>query len=304
MRPISYFLTHPSQIVLSLLNHFGTWLPDEPFLKYKFRLEMGKPLNLEKPETFQEKLQWLKLHDHRQEYSTLVDKYEVKTVISSLIGEEYVIPTLGVWDRFEDIDFDSLPDRFVLKTTHGGGNTGVVICKDKSSFDREDARRKIAKSMKSDIYKTMREWPYKNVRHRIIAEEYIEQTDGALNDFKFFCFDGRVDCVMDCIDRNTGQTKFYFFDRDWNLLRLNKRGVEAAPDFTLPKPEGIDKMFDLAAKLSVGRPFTRVDLYNVDGRIYFGEMTFFPDGGFDKNILVSTDERWGKMLNIPLDTEN
>ncbi len=281
-------------------------VPDETYLRLQFRVKMGYPLDLLHPGTFNEKLQWLKLHNRRPEYTRMVDKIEVKEYVASVIGRDYVIPTLGVWDRPEEIDFDALPDRFVLKTSHGGGAKGVVICMDKRTFDRRQAVKSLKRAMKRDIYLLFREWPYKNVPRRVLAEAYIapgagagERPDaGGLVDYKFFCFGGKADCVMLCLERGTKQTKFYFFDRDWNLLRYNRRGIDAPEGFTLPKPPMMERMFDMADRLSQGLPFARIDLYNVDGRIYFGEITFYPSSGFDSNLLPATDACFGRMIHL------
>lgn len=273
-------------------------MDDDEYLKKKFKAKIGKDLNLESPTTFNEKLQWLKLNDRNPKYTTMVDKYEVKQYVADKIGEQYIIPTYGVWDKFEDIDFDKLPEQFVLKCTHDSG--GLVICRDKSKFDIDAAKKKINKSLQNNYFYNGREWPYKNVPARIIVEKYMtdnEKSEG-FTDYKFFCFDGKVDCVMVCLDRYTGDTKFYFFDKDWKLKRLNKRGKAAPEGFTIPKPECMDQMFELAAKLSQGIPFVRVDLYQSCGKIYFGELTFFPDSGFDANILPEADAYFGSLIKI------
>ena len=271
-------------------------IPDSLFVRLKFRKAMGRWPDLKNPRTFNEKLNWLKLHDHNPLYTRMVDKYEAKKYVAGIIGEEYIIPTYGVWDKSEDIDFDSLPDKFVMKATHDSGR--VIICHDKSSLDREWSRVEMKKSLQRDFYAVTREWPYKNVPHRIIAEKFMQQSDGNLTDYKFFCFDGTVDCVMVCVERQSGNPKFYFFDRHWNFVRLNRRGMEVPEGFTLPKPQNIDKMFVMASDLSKGHPFLRVDLYNIDGAIYFSELTFFPDGGVDSNLLPETDAGWGGLLKL------
>ena len=271
-------------------------IPDSLFVRLKFRKAMGRWPDLKNPRTFNEKLNWLKLHDHNSLYTRMVDKYEAKKYVAGIIGEEYIIPTYGVWDKSEDIDFDSLPDKFVMKATHDSGR--VIICHDKSSLDREWSRVEMKKSLQRDFYAVTREWPYKNVPHRIIAEKFMQQSDGNLTDYKFFCFDGTVDCVMVCVERQSGNPKFYFFDRHWNFVRLNRRGMEVPEGFTLPKPQNIDKMFAMASDLSKGHPFLRVDLYNIDGAIYFSELTFFPDGGVDSNLLPETDAGWGGLLKL------
>ena len=290
--------TDRGEFMASIISNFFRWLPDATYLKLLYRFRMGHRLDLKNPQTFTEKLQWLKLYNRKPEYTTMVDKYAVKQYVANIIGEEYIIPTLGVWDKFDDIDFSSLPDQFVLKTTHGGGGGGVVICKDKVTFDKATAKRKLESSMKSDIYKSLREWPYKNVKKRIIAEKFMTDSKGELNDYKFTCTNGRVHNVMICCDRGIGETKFYFFDNEWNLLRLNKRGKEAPDNFSLPKPQNLDNMFNIAQTLSMNLPYSRIDLYNIDGEIYFGEITFYPASGFDSNLLEETDVLFGNYITL------
>jgi hypothetical protein len=272
-------------------------LPDSIYLTRKFLKLMKRPLDLKNPKTFNEKLQWLKINDRRPEYINMVDKYAAKEFAARIIGDEYIIPTLGVWNHFDDIDFSNLPNQFALKCTHDSGS--YFICKDKSSFDKNVAKIKIESGLKRNFYYYGREWPYKKIKPRIIAETYIEDSpETGLPDYKFFCFNGEVDSVMVCIDRHIKETKFYFFDKNWILLRYNVRGKNAPKDFSLPQPKNIHKMFELAAKLSKNIPFVRVDLYEAQNKIYFGEMTFYPDSGFDPNILEETDLLWGeKILN-------
>lgn len=275
-------------------------IPDKLFLKLKYRHNIGIKLNLNNPKTFNEKLQWLKLYDRKPEYTTMVDKYRVRDYIAEKIGKEYLIPLLGVWENPDEIDFDSLPNQFVLKCNHDSG--GLSICRDKKTFDVNIAKKKLKKSLKTNYYYSGREWPYKNVPRKIIAEKYMvdDLNSNEFTDYKFFCFNGYVDCVMVCLDRNSGDPKFYFFDKDWKLKRLNKRGKEAPKDFTIPKPECIDDMFDIASRLSEGFPFVRVDLYQSYGKIYFGEMTFYPDSGFDNNILKESDDYLGNLIDLSL----
>ena len=272
-------------------------MPDDKWLKKKYKCVFNKELNLDNPSTFNEKLQWLKLHDRKPIYSSMVDKYEAKNYVSNIIGEEYIIPTLGVWENVDDIDFSLLPERFVLKCTHNSG-VGLCICKDKNKLDVKKAKKGLNKGLKQNYYLSGREWPYKNVKPRIIAEKYLEDKTGSLIDYKFFCFDGYVDNVMVCLERESGNPKFYFFDQEWNLLRINIRGKEAPEGFTIPKPKCMDKMFDIASKLSKGLKFNRVDLYECDEKIYFGELTFFPDSGFDKNLLQETDKYLGSLIKL------
>lgn len=275
------------------------WLPDKLFLSWMFRIKMGYKLNWKNPRTLNEKLQWLKFYNKNPQYTEMVDKYGVREYVKSTIGEEYLIPLLGVWDKFDDIDFDKLPKEFVLKCTHDSG--GLVICRNKDELDKDAAREKIGKSLARNYYYRWREWPYRNIRPRIIAEQFMEDDLlGGLPDYKFFCFDGRVDCVMVCVDRHLHDVKFYFFDRDWKFLKPNIEVQDLPDDFTIPKPDGIDKMFDIAATLSKGLPFSRIDLYCVSGKIYFGEITFFPDSGYDTTFLKEADLKWGDMITLPL----
>ena len=284
------------KFLVKVVSRLYFLFPERLYLRIRYYLEMGKPLHLDNPETMNEKLQWLKLHNRRPEYTQMVDKISAKEYVAKLIGDKYIVPTLGVWNHFDEIDFNSLPDSFVLKTNHSGGSLGVVICKDKSGFDKGNARKKLEKSLKQDISKTHVEWPYRNVKRKIFAEEYLGDN---LTDYKFYCFNGEADVVLNCIERSTGHPKFYFFDREWNLRRLNKRGKEAPEGFTLPKPEGMDEMFVIAGKLSEGLPFARIDLYNVGGKIYFGEITLFPDSGFDRNRLPEADLYFGGKIELP-----
>ena len=273
-------------------------MSDELYLKKMFKARMGYELDLEHPRTYNEKIQWLKLYDRNPLYVRLVDKYEVKKYISDLLGEQYVVPSYGVWDSFDEIDFSSLPDQFVLKCTHDSYST--IVCRDKKSLDIPAAKKKIDKALKRNYYYVSREWPYKNVKPRVLAEKYITDAPGSneLTDYKFYCFDGKVDCVLVCCDRAIGAPKFYFFDQDWNLKRYNRRGKEAPEGFTLPKPQGIDEMFEIAGKLCSGFPSVRVDLYQSCGQIYFGELTFYPYGGFDNNRLPEADLYFGDLIHL------
>lgn len=285
-------------LYLASFGKYDDW-NDESFLKKAFECHMYKELNLAHPHTLNEKLQWLKLYNRKPEYTMMVDKYAVRKYIADTIGDEYLIPLLGVWDNPEDIDFNALPNKFVLKCNHNSG-LGMCICKDKSKLDIAKVKAELRKGLRQDYYLTGREWPYKNVKRRIIAEKYMTDSPDIdeFTDYKFYCFNGYVDCVLTCIERSTGNPKFYFFDKDWKLLRYNKRGKEAPADFTLPKPENIEEMFRIASELSKGIPFLRVDLYNSSGKIYFGELTFFPDSGWDPNRLPEIDLYFGDLVDL------
>lgn len=275
-------------------------MPDSEYIKKMFRANMGRELDLDAPKTFNEKLQWLKLFDRKPEYTVMADKYLVRQYIGEKLGGEYLIPLLGVWDSPDDIDFTSLPEQFVLKCNHNSG-LGMYICRNKSELNEKKVIAGLRKGLNQDYYLRGREWPYKNISRKIICEKYMTDSPESkdFSDYKFFCFNGMVDCVMLCLERSSGDTKFYFFDRDWNLKRYNIRGKNAPEGFTLPKPDNIDKMFEIASELSKGLPFARIDLYNSEGKIFFGEITFYPDSGFDANLLPETDEYFGSLITLP-----
>ncbi len=276
-------------------------LPDKIYLSLKFYNVFGRFPNWKNPQTYSEKLQWLKLYDRRPEYTKMVDKYAVKKYVADLIGEEYIIPTLGVWDRPEDIDWDKLPNQFVLKTTHGGGNSGVVICKDKNSFDKQLAEEKLNGSLRTDLYKVWREWPYKNVPKRIIAEKYIEsQLDTKdLPDYKFFCFNGEVKMLYVATGRQKeGGLRFDFFDKDFHHLPFYQKDHPNS-DIQPIKPVSFDKMKVLAGQLSKGLPHVRVDFYEVGDKVFFGEMTFYSMSGMTPYIPSEWDSIIGGYLSLP-----
>ena len=281
-----------------LLKKASHILPDKMYIKLKFYSRMGRFPDLKNPKTFNEKLQWLKLYNRNPEYTRMVDKYEAKKYVADIIGEEYIIPTLGVWDKFDDIDFDKLPDQFVLKCTHDSG--GLVICRDKSKLDKDAARKKIEKSLKENYYWSTREWPYKNVKPRIIAEQYME--DGAtaeLRDYKFFCFDGEVKALFIATERAslTEETKFDFFDGDFVHLPFTNGHPNA--DVQPKKPEKFELMKKQAGILSKGIPHARIDFYEVDGKVYFGEITFFHWSGMMPFEPAEWDIRFGDWINLP-----
>jgi hypothetical protein len=260
---------------LGLYNH----MPDDKYLKKKYKLVMGTELNLDNPKTFNEKLQWLKLHDRKPVYTTMVDKYEAKKYVGNIIGEEYIIPTLGVWDTFEDVDFNKLPEQFVLKCTHDSG--GLVICKDKLSLDMEAAHKKINRCLKRNYYYHGREWPYKNVKPRIIAEKYMTDESGVeLKDYKIFNFNGEPKMIQ--VDYNRFvKHKRNLYTTDWEYIDAAiKYPTDASVD--IKKPEKLDEMLELAKILSAGIPHVRTDFYSINDKIYFGELTFYHESGMGK----------------------
>lgn len=297
-------MTKTRQRAISLLKHCGFLFPDDKYLKMLFRLYMGYNLNLDNPRTFQEKLQWLKLYNRRQEYVTMVDKYAAKEYVKGLLGEQYVVPTIAVWDRPEEIDWDKLPNQFVLKTTHGGGSIGVAICKDKASFDKDKAIKQLSTNLKFDIYDWFREWQYHHVPRRILAEQYLSDDStsvkGDLNDYKFYCFNGVVTYCEVITGRRT-KKQIDFFDLNWNHMPFTFEGREFA-DNQVPKPDCFDEMIYVAGKLCKDLPFSRIDLYVVNGRVYFGEITFFPASGFRYYSPEEWNMKLGDMIELPQKT--
>lgn len=274
------------------------WKSDEQILKDKYFFRFHKPLNLDNPQTYNEKLQWLKLNDHRPEYVEMVDKYLAKSYVRKKIGDEYIIPTLGVWDKFEDIDFDKLPNEFVLKCTHDSG--GLVICKDKRNFNYNAAKAKIKKCLKRNYFYVGREWPYKSVKPRIIAETYMEdQQYKELRDYKFFCFNGCVKMLFIATNRQSAkeETNFDFFDSNFNHLPITNGHACNLAD--IKKPVNFELMKSLAEKLSVGIPHLRVDFYEVNGKVYFGELTFFHWSGLVPFNPPEWDYTLGSWIELP-----
>ena len=285
--------------VKSVLRRAMGLLPDEMFIRLNYLRRMKRLPDLKNPTTYNEKLQWLKLHDRQPLYTQLVDKYAVRRFVAERIGGEYLIPLVGgPWDSFDEIDFDALPEKFVLKCTHDSG--GLVICRDKRALDREKARRRIAQSLQQNFYYHNREWPYKDVRPRIIAEAYMEDASTSeLRDYKFFCFGGEPKMLFVASDRQTAgeETKFDFFDMDYNHLDLRNGHPNAAVPPEKPAQFGL--MRELAQKLSQGIPHVRVDLYEVNGRVYFGEMTFYHWSGMVPFDPPEWDERLGSWIRLP-----
>lgn len=274
-------------------------LSDKAYLSIMYRANFGTKLNWKNPKTYNEKLQWLKLYDRNPVYSTMVDKYDAKQFVAERIGSQYVVPLLaGPWDSFDEIDFDALPDQFVLKTTHDCG--GVWICKDKQNLDKSKAKAFLNKHLNNNYYINGREWPYKNVKPRIFAEKYLAKLeDDDLWDYKFFCFDGVPKLMFIASERQCQirETKFDFFDMDYNHLPI----INGHPNsqYPIPKPENFELMKDLAASLSEGIPHLRVDFYECDNKLYLGELTFFHWGGFVPFEPQEWDEKIGSWINLP-----
>ena len=273
--------------------------PDRLYIKWRYKKLCGRTLDLRNPQRLTEKIQWLKLYDRRPEYTALVDKYEVKKVVAGLVGEEHIIQTLGVWDRFDDIDFAKLPDQFVLKCTHDSGS--VVVCTDKSKFDFKQARKKLRQFLATPAYRRGREWAYKNVKPRIIAEPYIDSLGKADSvEYKASCFNGKVGFITICkgiahasLEDRTND----HFDPDFNYVPFwaKYKHAKVRPE----KPKEWDELIALSEKLSAGIPYVRVDFYIIDRRVYFGEMTFYTWNGFMQFEPDEYDRILGDMVTLP-----
>lgn len=293
-----------STFMAAIIQNFFGWLPDKTYLQLLYRFKMGHRLDLNHPKTFTEKIQWLKLYNRRPEYTLMVDKYAVKKYVADIIGEKYIIPTLGVWDKPEDIDWDALPNEFVLKTTHGGGSGGVVICKDKKTFDRNKAILTLRDSMNGDIYRSLREWPYKDVKKRVLAEKYMVPKDMVnnpiyeLSDYKFFCFNGEPKYCQVIRDRHSKES-IDFYDMNWRhqefvgLNPIASNGINP-----VPRPLLLDDMICICHKLSENMKFVRIDMYVIDNRIYFGEITFYPASGMGLFNPDKWNEELGNLISL------
>ena len=280
--------------ILNLLH-----VSDENFVKIQYKKRLKKKLNLKEPKTFNEKLQWLKLYDHKEEYTKMVDKYLVRDYIKEKIGEEYLIPLYGVYEKFDDINFKKLPSKFVIKCNHDSG--GLVICRDKKNFDIKKAKKKIEKYLKRNYYKCNREWPYKNVKPKIIIEKYMEEkNEKSLHDYKLFCFNGipKFVYVSEGMD-NHKTAKMSFLDMDFSFMPF-KRSDYKSFDEVPKKPKKFDLMVEFAKILSKDIPHLRVDFYEINGKLYFGELTFFTCSGFIPFEPMEWDRKLGDMLELPM----
>ena len=272
--------------------------PDKLYLKLSFRLRVGYPLNLDAPKTFNEKNQWLKLNYRKPEFIRMVDKYNAKKYVADIIGEEHIIPTIGVYNSVDEIDWNALPEQFVLKCTHDSG--GVVICSDKSKLNIAAAKRKLKQGLRKGFYYQGREWPYKNVQRKIIAEKYMVDESGVeLKDYKFFCFDGVPKFLFVATDRlkENEEVKFDFYDLEFNHLDVKNGHPNSSRE--LSKPAGFDKLVEIASALSKDFPHLRVDLYDINGQIYFGELTFYHFSGFTPFVPLEWDYKFGEMITLP-----
>lgn len=290
---IKKYINNPGLLFLYFgRKGFFNWMSDEKYISILYKIHFGYYPDLSCPKTYNEKTQWMKLFNRKNEYTELVDKYEVRKVIENKLGKEYLIPLLWVGTNFDDIDFQKLPDKFVIKCSHDSGS--VKICNDKSVFDIDKARKFINKHLHTNLYWAGREWVYKNAVPRIIIEEFMGNASVYPEDYKFYVFNGKIDCVMVCKGREKGYPKFYFYDLDWNRLNYLKE----EPEDEVKKPSTFEKMIEIVNILAEGFPMIRIDLYDVGGQVYFGEYTFFNQSGFDLDITPKTDLYWGNMVDI------
>lgn len=290
----------PNKIFLFLAGKgYFNRMSDKKYLCLKYRAKTKKKLNLDSPKTFNEKLQWLKLYDRKPEYTIMVDKYRVREYIAKRIGEKYLIPLIGVWDSVKDIDFDTLPNKFVMKCNHNSG-LGMCICKDKTKLNIKRVKKELNKGLKQDYYLTGREWPYKDVPRKIIAEQFLKSDEGGLTDYKIHCFNGIPKFILVCRDRFTesGLTED-FYTTEWEHMDVKRPKIPNAVTPML-KPNKLDEILMLAEKLSKDIPFLRVDFYIVEDNVYFSELTFFPASGFEKFEPPKWDETFGEWLSLPI----
>lgn len=298
LKRVITLLKYPGSLIQILgARGYLNWVPDKIYLKILYRLTMKKPLNLKAPRSFNEKLQWLKIYDHKPEYTQMVDKYTAKRYVAERVGEDQIIPTYGVWTHFDEIDFDKLPDQFVLKCTHDSG--GLVICRDKKTLDKDKAKARLEKSLGRNYYWQTREWPYKNVPPRIIAEQYIvNDKHTPLIDYKFYCFNGKPEFLYVSKGlEDHAQASISFLTLDWEFAPYKRSDYRMFTE--LPqKPKTFDQMVATAEKLSSGIDFLRVDLYEVNGKLLFSELTFSPCAGMMPFENPEDDLQIGKMLTL------
>lgn len=281
-----------------VLNKLGPYVSDENFIKWKYYLNFHHHLNLQDPQSFNEKLQWLKLYDRKPEYTQMVDKYEAKLYVSSIIGNSFIIPTYGVYDHFDEIDIDELPNQFVMKCTHNSG--GLFICKDKTLFDFAKAKRQMEKWLSKNPYWGNREYPYKNVKPRIIIEKYMEQEDGeSLRDYKVLCFNGKAKLIELHRFRNTDKQTQDFYDIEWHKTSISQGGVFAnASKDVFPKPRNLEQMIQLSEQLTSNMIHCRVDWYSISNQLYFGELTFYDGSGLERFDNIDYDYLLGSWIKL------
>lgn len=302
IKKIISYIINPQKILYYLAARNIIKISDEQFLKLAYKLLMGKKLDLENGKKFSEKLQWLKLYDRKDEYTIMADKYLAKEWVANKIGKNYIIPTIGIYNKFEDINFSNLPNQFVMKCTHDSG--GILIIKNKNLIALNNIKRKFQKSLSTNFFYLSREWVYKNIEPKIIIEEYMGDN---LTDYRFYCFNGKVKLVYQYLNESqvdgTKPEPVYcnIYNEKWERLSFHQAYEPSLEKY--PKPIQLEKMIMLAEKLTKGIPFLRVDFYIVNEKIYFGELTFYPGGGFSKFNPEEYDYEIGKMLKLGDDDE-
>lgn len=285
-----------TSLIYNLLSYI---LPDKLFLSILFKRKMGYKLPWHNPQTYNEKLQWLKLYNRRPEYTMMVDKIEVKSWVSKMIGEEYIIPTIAIWDKADDIDLEKLPNQFVIKCNHNSG-VGMFICKDKSELDINKVKSEVKRGLKENYYRLNREWPYKNVKRRVFAEKFMkEEGKSSLKDYKVMCFNGEVKLIELHEGRFTEEHTQVFYDRSWNKTSITQNGYGITDDKIVEKPILLDEMIRLSERLSNGIPHVRVDWYIINGHLFFGEMTFFDGSGLIPWDRIEDDRLMGSWIVLP-----
>ena len=285
--------------LLTLVKKSLFFLPDKVYIQLYYRLRTGRKLNMKNPTTFNEKIQWMKFNYRFPLQSVVSDKLLVRDYVKEKIGKEYLIPLLGKWKKFDEIDFDTLPDQFVLKCNHDSG--GLVVCRDKSALDYKKAKNKIEKSLKSNFYTIGREYQYRNIKPMILCEKFISENGKVPMDYKIYCFNGKQDVMLVCRNRfsnDSHKAEYLFYDQNWKFLPWIK-GDEKKKDPKLPRPENLNEMLEVAKKLSEDFIYARIDLYNVNGKIYFGEITLSPNSGFYSGLTEETDRILGEKIHIP-----
>lgn len=293
-KAIRYIISSDARFIHSITKgNYHADMDDAEYLSKLWRGINGYELNLNNPKTFTEKLQWLKINDQKPEYSIMVDKATAKQYVGNIIGEQYIIPSYGVWNSYEAIEFDTLPEQFVLKTTHDSG--GVFIIREKSKIDHEVLKRKIDKRLADNYWMRSRETVYKDVQHRLIAEMMLG--NGNLVDYKVMCFDGKPMYIEYLQGRHSKNFTQDIYDTEWNITAYGQKN-EVRSGKKVKKPQNFELMLDLSAKLSKGIPELRVDWYEVEGKLYFGELTFYDSGGMLPFTPPEFEVELGNMIDL------
>lgn len=297
MKRLISLIKDPKKLLNAIIHRgYLRFIPDKLYLRLSYYFKIKQRLNLKEPVSYNEKLQWLKLYDRNPEYTRLVDKYQVREYIRSKIGANYLIPLLGVYDSFDEIDFEKLPNEFVLKCTHDSG--GIVICKNKKDLNISEARRKINRALKRNYYYVHREWPYKNLKPRIICEKLMVDESGTeLKDYKIFCFNGTPKLIQVDYDRFINHKRNYY-DTHWRYIPVSVQ-YPTDSNTTINKPDTLKKMLKLSKELSEGYPHVRVDFYSIKDKIYFGEITFYHEAGFGKFDPNEYNDKLGSWIVLP-----